>query len=288
MNKEKLILEKAVELFSKKGYAAASIQDIANACGIAKGSLYSYFPSKDMLLLAALNYYFEQVMDKVKAVPQQEGTEREIFIRQLTVFLESILAHKDFMDLSMYSQSSTIHHSIQEMAAEKQEEIYAFYSDGIAAVYGDRAVPFIYDLSVMLEGILRSYMHVFSFSDYPEGPASFIAFLMRRMDDIAEGLTVKKEAPILTEIHVQSLRRKWEKSRAGKKEKLQAEIEAIRKALQGTADKEYFIVSLDVLEEELAAKHPRLPVIDGMLSNFTMLKQVSRHVKEIRTLLKEK
>lgn len=45
----------AVEIFWRKGYPAASIQDVANEVGMLKGSLYHYIASKEDLLWATLD-----------------------------------------------------------------------------------------------------------------------------------------------------------------------------------------------------------------------------------------
>ena len=45
------IADKALTLFSKKGYAATSIQDISDAAGCSKGNLYYHFKSKEDLFL---------------------------------------------------------------------------------------------------------------------------------------------------------------------------------------------------------------------------------------------
>lgn len=47
------ILEAARRIFARKG-AAASVEDIADAAGLAKGTVYNYFPSKRKLYRAAL------------------------------------------------------------------------------------------------------------------------------------------------------------------------------------------------------------------------------------------
>jgi TetR/AcrR family transcriptional regulator, cholesterol catabolism regulator len=44
------IIEAAARVFRTKGYHAASVQDIADAVGILKGSLYHHFESKEELL----------------------------------------------------------------------------------------------------------------------------------------------------------------------------------------------------------------------------------------------
>lgn len=44
------VLDAALELFIKKGFAATRVEDIAEKAGISKGSIYLYFPSKQALI----------------------------------------------------------------------------------------------------------------------------------------------------------------------------------------------------------------------------------------------
>ena len=48
------LIEAATELFARRGYAGTSMQDIADAVGIRKPSLYKFFSSKDDLYGAVL------------------------------------------------------------------------------------------------------------------------------------------------------------------------------------------------------------------------------------------
>jgi TetR/AcrR family fatty acid metabolism transcriptional regulator len=61
--KAKEIAGAALQVFYQKGYAAASIDQIAAAAGIAKGTVYEYFPSKDRLYLAAIMVFVEEFED---------------------------------------------------------------------------------------------------------------------------------------------------------------------------------------------------------------------------------
>lgn len=45
-----LILEESLILFAKKGYGSTTVRDIAAEVGMLAGSLYSHFPSKEMIL----------------------------------------------------------------------------------------------------------------------------------------------------------------------------------------------------------------------------------------------
>ena len=44
------ILDVAQRLFAEKGYAATATRDIARAAGIASGTLFNYFPTKEAVL----------------------------------------------------------------------------------------------------------------------------------------------------------------------------------------------------------------------------------------------
>jgi AcrR family transcriptional regulator len=50
--KRLLILETAIGIFASKGYHATTMQDVADALSIAKGTIYEYFPNKEDLFLA--------------------------------------------------------------------------------------------------------------------------------------------------------------------------------------------------------------------------------------------
>ncbi len=57
---EKEVLEKAMKLFWQKGYYQASIQDLVNAMGINRASLYGAFSDKHNLYLKALERYRQE------------------------------------------------------------------------------------------------------------------------------------------------------------------------------------------------------------------------------------
>lgn len=53
------VLEKAMPLFWKQGYADTGLQDLEKATGVNKSGLYSEFKDKEDLFLASLRYYYE-------------------------------------------------------------------------------------------------------------------------------------------------------------------------------------------------------------------------------------
>ena len=66
------ILERAAELFAARGFAATSMQDIADALGSSRPALYHYFRSKDEILdrlIEGLAESAEQAVTAATAVP---------------------------------------------------------------------------------------------------------------------------------------------------------------------------------------------------------------------------
>jgi AcrR family transcriptional regulator len=63
------ILESAARVICARGYDGASMQEIAEACGMTKAGLYHHIETKEKLLLAIMNYgmdlFEEQVIAKV-------------------------------------------------------------------------------------------------------------------------------------------------------------------------------------------------------------------------------
>lgn len=62
------IIQAAATLFTEKGYEQCSVNDILNAVGIAKGTFYHYFKSKEDVLDAAVEKVSEQVLAQVQEV----------------------------------------------------------------------------------------------------------------------------------------------------------------------------------------------------------------------------
>jgi AcrR family transcriptional regulator len=61
------ILNAAEQVFTKKGFDLARMDDIAEETGLSKGTLYLYFKSKDELIIAILDRIFQGVFKQLEA-----------------------------------------------------------------------------------------------------------------------------------------------------------------------------------------------------------------------------
>jgi len=63
---ERRILDAAMALFRGQGYRATDMEDIAAAVGLARNSLYRYYPNKDHILVACVKDVMTPYLDRVR------------------------------------------------------------------------------------------------------------------------------------------------------------------------------------------------------------------------------
>jgi AcrR family transcriptional regulator len=90
---KELLIEKASALFRAKGYSATSIEEIVDACGITKGSLYYHFESKEALALAVMDrvhrYFSEHIFSLVAQMDDPGAAELAAFNQAVEAFFDS-------------------------------------------------------------------------------------------------------------------------------------------------------------------------------------------------------
>jgi AcrR family transcriptional regulator len=81
------ILEAARRVFATKGFNDATVDDVANAAGVAKGTVYLYYKSKRDIYFAALKFGIEQMYstldEQLKAHSSTEGKLRTLIAGKL-------------------------------------------------------------------------------------------------------------------------------------------------------------------------------------------------------------
>lgn len=78
------IVEAAISLFSEQGYENTSIEQIARAAGVGKGTVYSYFQTKKDLLKGFCEYELEKIhLELVK----RSNQDASILEQMLTIYM---------------------------------------------------------------------------------------------------------------------------------------------------------------------------------------------------------
>lgn len=97
--KEQIFLQ-AVQLFKERGYENVTVQQIASACGIAKGTFFNYFSKKEEILL----YLGESQIELLnRSMEKHQGIEhpKEQIERVLGELLLRFTEHGELMKLAV-------------------------------------------------------------------------------------------------------------------------------------------------------------------------------------------
>ena len=138
--KKELILEKAVRLFSKKGFFKVKIDDVAKAANVAKGTVYLYFKNKDELFITVV---VEMVKSFEKSLTQiiDKTNTPEDFLDQLlkfyTSFVSSIGMDRRMLDERRRDLPLKTKRLIRKVVPEKLEEIRLAIGEKLKSFFPD-------------------------------------------------------------------------------------------------------------------------------------------------------
>ena len=125
------ILARAAKLFARRGYTATSMNEVAEACGVSKPSLYHYVQDKQQLLVeiaAAHIARLEALVDEVAAethTPEQRV--RRLIAAFLAVYANSQAEHRVLTEDVKFLQPAD-----RRRVLDGERKVVAAFADAIA------------------------------------------------------------------------------------------------------------------------------------------------------------
>jgi AcrR family transcriptional regulator len=152
------ILAAARRLMEEKGADALIMDEIAQAAGVAKGTIYLYFQSKDDLILALLSQVGEAISTDLKSIiakPDSPPEKLRQVINMLLQYVESALFPVYLRESVRYKsgRESTLS-SLKELEERNVALITQIFAEGIAAKQFISADPRL--LTFLLKGLVRA------------------------------------------------------------------------------------------------------------------------------------
>ncbi len=87
------ILAAALSEFYEHGFAAARLDSIAERAGVAKGTIYLYFSSKEVLFEAAVREVISPIIEKIESVSMcPSGSASDLLEQMITTFYREVVA----------------------------------------------------------------------------------------------------------------------------------------------------------------------------------------------------
>jgi AcrR family transcriptional regulator len=148
------ILAAARQLLDQRGLETMTMEEIAAAAGVAKGTLYLYFQSKDDLLQALITQVGENIIEDVEAALQGPGTPPEKLMRVVSVLLEYL--HRERLLFPIYAREFKMgpRSHYQELEEQFVTLLTHLFSEGIAAGQFIPANPRL--LTFLIRGLIRA------------------------------------------------------------------------------------------------------------------------------------
>ena len=137
------ILDAATVVFGKLGYANASIERIAEEAGVARSTVYVYFPNKDVLLNQCLARHRVALGARVReAVASEGGFEARlaaffsavlVYVGQVSEFFRALMGVRGFDPFFGTGSSEVPTPELETLREEVQGVVARLFADAIAA-----------------------------------------------------------------------------------------------------------------------------------------------------------
>lgn len=154
------ILAAARKLMEQRGLEAVTMEEIAGAAGVAKGTIYLYFSGKDELIRALITQVGENLLRDLEAIVEAPGSPPEKIRRVATLLLDCLIKERALYpayarDSQREGQGSPRGYwrQLQEMEDKFFDLVIPVFAQGIAAGLFIPANPRL--LTFMLRGMVR-------------------------------------------------------------------------------------------------------------------------------------
>jgi len=195
--KRDAILDIAAQCFADRSYPAASMNEIACACGTSKARLYHYYESKDAILFDLLDRHTQRLLALIaqtEAKAQRQNLDDRAALHALVrAFLQeyesSATRHAALLNdtkfLSGEPDASLDGSSPRELILNRQRDIVAAMTRFLRRAYPSRLTPFNQTAQTMM--LLGMINWTFTWLR-PGGPMSYAAFAEEVVEMLDKGL----------------------------------------------------------------------------------------------------
>jgi TetR/AcrR family transcriptional regulator, cholesterol catabolism regulator len=161
------ILCAAARLFSTRGFHATSVQDIADAVGILKGSLYHHFESKEAILYRIVKQPIAHLVKTVGDIAAGPGTASEKIERAATAHVQAF--HDHYPHLFVYlKETEDVRQRFQASAGLGPREYERLWGEIVQSGIKSGELRADLDATVVVYGLLGMLNWLYKWYD-PNG-----------------------------------------------------------------------------------------------------------------------
>ena len=160
------ILDAAASLYARRGFAGASVADLASACGTSKSLIYHYFPAKDDILYGVMTSHLEDLVDAAETATRSGDPETRL--RALTLAFMHLYAGAEDRHKVLLNELDNLTPARRQEVVAKQRRIIAAVELLVRSLRPDRgnvALP----LTMLFFGMIN-WTHTWFHAEGPLSP----------------------------------------------------------------------------------------------------------------------
>ena len=280
--KRKLILETAAKFFSKNGFFATSVQDIAKECNISKATIYQLFNSKEDILYQIIQYKHDQIIQEASLIDNSDiSSPKEQLIEKIVIELVGFHQNNDSVSIFFHGDQSIRNNQIKNLFDETQRVMLYWHKESLSKAYGPKIDFHIWDLTLTFQGIIKEFFAFWESKEQINPDYRKIAsFIADSMDAIIErgnhSQSVLTEEIILELDNDVQLKRnqpvvEWDETISNLKKIIEKDIPE--------AAKHDLFATVALLEEEKRKDEPRIFLLQALFA------YLERHAELIKTVI---
>jgi len=129
--RHEIILQTAMEVFSRYGYYETKVDEIARKANVGKGTVYRHFENKQKLFLSVVEWGMESLEAKTRSATAGIIEARSHILTSLRAYFEFFEYHKDFYRV-LINEMSTFQEQMEKRFLKK----YFSHMDMLADIIG--------------------------------------------------------------------------------------------------------------------------------------------------------
>jgi AcrR family transcriptional regulator len=130
------ILAQAAHLFATRGYSATSMNEVAEACGLSKATLYHYYRDKYALLFSIADTHVER-LQRIATEALSEATEPHARLRALVGRLVEEYADAQDAHWVLTSEVRFLEPADRRRVLDRERQVVAAFADVVGALRPD-------------------------------------------------------------------------------------------------------------------------------------------------------
>ncbi|TMN23378.1 TetR/AcrR family transcriptional regulator [Lentibacillus cibarius] len=263
--RHKDLLNAAVRLFQQHGFHATSIEDITRSCGISKGAFYKHFDSKEAMILELLQRYYDEIFTEADRYAEALTHAPLLKLKKkITIELEKSMEYQSFLYALMTEFPPHEKGAIPELLNRIYHDHHKWHVNAILEAFGSDAKKYTKDLTIMMEGIIHSYMMAIIWRGADLSPEKLGAFVV----DCLYVIVANREQLLPVMPVYSNSKHHQETMLADMKHELDTLCLELNNKTEKTIAETKDIQALEMLIDELEQGYPREFLIDALLQQL--------------------